>query len=314
VYGPIHWQELPELFMDFASSLTGKSPSTTGFGTEGALTKGPFNALLPVHDLNAALLSFVLTGHAGFTTAAGHVGPRYRVDHDVSMLVPELWCRMRPEERDPRFLVEHGLLERVPDLEVGSRRVLSSRLGWRITPRFVDRFLGRLFETPDRVFTEAMLRPETQDPEAFAAGVDAIVEAQTAVALGYFADGSVEAACPPLRVLLHVMAHGHHEGHGLDSPDLRALFTREAVLGSGWYRERLLEKQRRDVALFRRLLDSVEAVGAEEGPRDLEARRASARAQLARASDRAYLLELEGTIGADPALAPQPVSPPARAR
>ena len=40
VYNPIHYQELPELFMEFISSLTGKSPSTTGFGSEGALTKG----------------------------------------------------------------------------------------------------------------------------------------------------------------------------------------------------------------------------------------------------------------------------------
>jgi hypothetical protein len=41
VYGPIHYQELPELFMDFIASLSGKSPSTTGAGSEGALTKGP---------------------------------------------------------------------------------------------------------------------------------------------------------------------------------------------------------------------------------------------------------------------------------
>jgi hypothetical protein len=41
VYNPIHYQELPELFMDFICSLKGKSPSTTGFGSEGALTKGP---------------------------------------------------------------------------------------------------------------------------------------------------------------------------------------------------------------------------------------------------------------------------------
>ena len=62
VFNPIHYQELPELFMDFISSLTGKSPSTTGVGSEGALTKAPFNALLPVTDLNNALLSFILTG------------------------------------------------------------------------------------------------------------------------------------------------------------------------------------------------------------------------------------------------------------
>ena len=33
VYNPIHYQELPELFMDFICSLTGKSPSTTGAGS-----------------------------------------------------------------------------------------------------------------------------------------------------------------------------------------------------------------------------------------------------------------------------------------
>jgi len=47
VYNPIHYQEIPELFMDFICSLTGKSPSTTGAGSEGALTKGPFNMLTP---------------------------------------------------------------------------------------------------------------------------------------------------------------------------------------------------------------------------------------------------------------------------
>src|SRR5205823_14882710 len=89
VYNPIHYQEFPELFMDFICSLTGKSPATTGFGSEGALTKGPFNALPPIIDLNNALVSFILTEYAGFTTAAGSVGPNYRMDHDISMLVPE---------------------------------------------------------------------------------------------------------------------------------------------------------------------------------------------------------------------------------
>ena len=115
VYNPIHYQELPELFMDFICSLTGKSPSTTGFGSEGALTKGPFNALRPIVDLNNALVSFILTEYAGFTTAAGYIGPNFRVDHDISMLVPEIWCRMRAPERDPQFLIENGYLEKVDD-------------------------------------------------------------------------------------------------------------------------------------------------------------------------------------------------------
>src|SRR2546423_6728038 len=94
VYNPIHYQELPELFMDFVCSLTGKSPSTTGAGSEGALTKGPFNALRPAADLNNALVGFILTGLAGFSTAAGYIGPKVRVDHDVSLLIPEVWCRL----------------------------------------------------------------------------------------------------------------------------------------------------------------------------------------------------------------------------
>ncbi len=224
VYSPIHYQELPELFMEFISSLTGKSPSTTGFGSEGALTKGPFNALWPVVDLNNALVSAILTGYAGFTTSAGYVGPQVRVDHDISMLVPEIWCRMRVHERDPQFMIAEGLLERVEDFEFDGRTVLASRLGYRITPLFVDRFLGRLFETPDAVFTEEMLRPEKQSLELFAAGVDAIVEAQRRVALNYFEDGSVEAACPPLKALLHIMAHGEYEGMGLNDSRLSRAF------------------------------------------------------------------------------------------
>ncbi|HPW47559.1 MAG TPA: hypothetical protein PLJ56_07005, partial [Rectinema sp.] len=113
VYGPIHYQELPELFMDFVCSLTGKSPSTTGAGSEGALTKGPFNALVPTTDLNNALLGFILTGYAGFTTAAGHIGHKYKIDHDISLMMPELWSRLSPEERDPEFLKKNGYLEKV---------------------------------------------------------------------------------------------------------------------------------------------------------------------------------------------------------
>src|SRR5678815_6061672 len=79
VYNPIHYMEPPELFMEYICSMTGKSPSTTGAGSEGALTKGPFNALPPIHDLNLSLVSFVLTDLAVFSSAAGWLGPRCRV-------------------------------------------------------------------------------------------------------------------------------------------------------------------------------------------------------------------------------------------
>jgi hypothetical protein len=306
VYNPIHYQETPELFMEFISSLTGKSPSTTGFGSEGALTKSPFNALWPVVDLNNALVSAILTGDAGFTTSAGYVGPNVRVDHDVSMLVPEIWCRMRVHERAPQFLIEKGFLEKLEDFPLNGRTVQASRLGYRVTSLFVDRFLGRIFETPDAVFPEEMLRPEKQDLEMFAVGVNAIVEAQRLVALNYFEDKSVEAACPPLKALLHIMAHGNYEGMGTDDPRFRALFGRETLLESDWYKERLRVKQERDIALWRRhaaALDEFRKRNAElptAAPFAVEERVQDARTQMARVSAPVYLTELRGTIGADP--------------
>jgi hypothetical protein len=305
-FGPIHYQELPELFMEFISSLTGKSPATTGFGSEGALTKGPFNALWPVVDLNNALVSAILTGYAGFTTSAVCVGPHFRVDHDVSLLVPEIWCRMRVTERSPEYLIDNGFLEKVEDLEVDGRTVCASRLGYRITSLFVDRFLGRIFETPGAVFTQEMLRPELQDMGLFAAGVDAIVGSQRRVASLYFEDGSVEAACPPLKALLHIMACGSYEGMAIDDSRIRGMFTRESLLASDWYRQRLRVKQSRDIALWQRHLKSLETFQSENedgffpNGLNLDERLSAAHAQLARVSANAYLDELVGTIGADP--------------
>jgi hypothetical protein len=286
VYNPIHYQELPELFMDYICSLTGKSPSTTGFGSEGALTKGPFNALSPVIDINNALVSSILTEDTGFTTAAGYIGPNYRVDHDNSMLVPELWCRMRVAERDPRFLIENGYLEKVEDFEFDGRLVQASRLGYRITELFVDRFLGRIFEVPNAVFPEEILRPEKQDLTVFVKGVDAIVEAQRSVALNYFQDGSVESACPPIKALLHIMAYGDYQGMSANDPRLLAMFTRESLLASDWYRDRLRAKQCLDIALWTRHAAMVP----------------QAHEQLARVKSDLYLRELGGTIGADPSV------------
>ncbi len=317
VYNPIHYQELPELFMDFICSLTGKSPSTTGFGSEGALTKGPFNSVSPVVDLNNALVAAILTEYAGFTTASAYVGPRYRVDHDISMLAPEVWCRIRVPERDPQSWIAGGLLEKLNDFEWNGRTVRASRLGYRITALFRERFLGRIFETPDAVFPDEMLRPELQDMASFAAGVDAIVEAQERVARNYFYDGSVDAACPPLRALLHIMAHGQWQGHTVEAPEVRAMFTRESLLRSAWYQERLHAKQERDRALWTRHIEALENFGnakvgnanfgnASELPQlDIASLRAEARKQLARVSAVTYLTELAGTIGADP-LEPPP--------
>jgi hypothetical protein len=308
VYGPIHYQELPELFMDVICSLTGKSPSTTGAGSEGALTKGPFNALRTIVDLNAALVSYVLTGLAGFSTAAGFVGPNKRVDHDISLLIPEVWCRLTPQERDPAYLIAEGYLEPLRDFVHAGRVVLASRLGYRITARFARKFLGRVFDHPDRVFDEAYLRPETQDLEAFVDGVHNITEAQQRVALQAFEDGSVEQACPPLRALLSIMAHGSYEGKDAHHPDVRRQFTLEALQGSDWYRERLRAKQRVDERLWRRHVAALDGWLAENGATagaftaEVRRRRDFAVGQLDRITAPGYLEGLNGTLGVGPGL------------
>jgi hypothetical protein len=305
VYNPIHYQELPELFMDFICSLTGKSPSTTGFGSEGALTKGPFNALPPVIDINNAFVSAIVTGYAGFTTAAGHIGPNYRMDHDNSMLVPELWCRMRVFEREAPYLIAQGYFEKVEDLEFEGRKVLSSRLGYRMTASFVDHFLGRIFEVPGAVFPEELLRPEKQGLALFVSGVDAIIEAQRLVALNYFEDGSIEAACPPIKALLHIMAYGNYNGMTEKDEAFRALFRRETVMDSDWYKARLAAKQERDKALWCRhktALDQFLANGLDGDEAKWRTTLCIVGKRLAHVSSGEYLNELTGTIGLEPTI------------
>ena len=308
VFGPIHYQELPEAFMDFIASLTGKSPSTTGAGSEGALTKGPFNALPPIYDLNAALVSYVLTDLPVFSTAAGWLGPRCRVDHDISLLVPEIWARMTPEERTPRFLIDHGYLEQCTDWRHEGQPVLASRLGWRVTSRFVQTFCGRVLGNPSSLFDEEMLRPEGQDRAVFADGMDNIVQAMRTAAQSYFADGSIAHAVPPLAALLHIMRDGSWEGRDASHPEFRALFQRERVLASDWYRARLLAQQKRDVAHWQRRTAYLEAFLARPNYADLAAhfgvrdRLAAARDAAAAAAAPSYLERLAGTLGVDPTL------------
>jgi hypothetical protein len=292
--------------MDFICSLTGKSPSTTGFGSEGALTKRPFNALPPVVDVNNALVSMIVTGHAGFTTAAGFVGPAIQVDHDVSMLVPEIWCRMKSHERDPRYLIEAGYLEPLEDFVHAGRAIPASRLGYRITAAFVQRFLGRIFDSPAQVFSEPMLKPELQDFGQYVTGILAIAEAQRRVAMEYFEDGSIAAACPPLKALLHIMAHGHWEGKDVHSAEVRQLFDRKLVMASEWYRRRLQTKQARDKSLWQRHIQSLETIQHSSNHLLMSARIDVAtlltisKDRFAAVSRPEYVDDLRGTIGADP--------------
>jgi phosphoenolpyruvate carboxykinase (diphosphate) len=306
VYNPIHYQELPELFMDFICSLTGKSPSTTGVGSEGALTKGPFNALRPTSDLNNALVSFILTGYAGFSSSAGYVGPDMLVEHDISLLVPEIWARIKAENRDPQYLIENGYLEPLEDFEYEGQTVLASRLGYRITDRFVHGFMGKIFDNPQAVFTEELLKPEIQDMEPFVDGINNIVEAQQKVAKQYIDDGSVGDACPPLYALIHIMATGEYNGKNVQDASIRELFTRDSLLSSDWYLERLEIRQQREIALWEKHVKNLQAFSSLHGHEDeverldISSRLAEATTKLAYVSSKDYLDGLVGTIGADP--------------
>jgi phosphoenolpyruvate carboxykinase (diphosphate) len=99
--------------------------------------------------------------------------------------------------------------------------------------------MGRIFDNPEVVFDEDMLKPELQNMEEFADGINNIVEAQQKVAKAYIKDGSIEAAIPPLKAILYIMAEGTFEGKTADDPEIRKLFSRDYVVNCDWYKERL---------------------------------------------------------------------------
>jgi hypothetical protein len=291
--------------MDLITSLTGRSPSTTGFGSEGALTKGPFNSLRMTADLNAALVSFILTGLGGFSTAAGHIGPNVRVDHDISLLIPEVWCRMNAEERTPEYLIKNGLLEQVDDFQHDGQTIPAGRLGYRVTDQFVRWFFGRVFDNPNKLFDESILRPEQQGLDAFADGVLYIKDAQQQVAQQYLDDGSIEDACPPLRALLLIMAQGSFEGKTERDPEIRQMFTLKALLESDWYHERLVARQERDIRLWSGHVEYIEQFMANTHNTEvcermnLSQRQVFATTQLNSTQSNDYVKSLVGAIGLD---------------
>lgn len=306
VFNPIHYQELPELFIDFICSITGKSPSTTGFGSEGALTKGPFNNLLPAADLNNALLSYILTGYEPLTTAAGYVGPKYKVDHDISLLMPELISRMSVKERDPKYLIENGYLEPLEDFEYNGELIEASLLGYRITLKFVHHFLGRIFSNPDAIFNEEMLKPEVQDMDTFVQTLKNLAITQLRTAQSFMTDGTFEELCPPLQVLVKIMLDGQFEGKDRRHPDIRKMFTRESVMSSEWYKNRLKIKQQRDIRYWSEQIDYMKSVMLKPSYKEaierlrLNDRLVAAEAKLTEVKSEQYLESLIGTIGADP--------------
>jgi hypothetical protein len=102
------------------------------------------------------------------------------------------------------------------------------------------------------------------------------------------------------------MAYGSWENKDANHPEFRRLFTREALLESEWYEERLRVKQARDVTLWQRHVQRLTEFLAlpshlEEARRlGIHERLARAKQELERVSSNDYLSALHGTIGADP--------------
>ena len=258
-------------------------------------------------DLNSAFLSYALTGDDGWVSCAGFVGPYVRVNHDISMLVPEVFSRMSAAERSSASLIAEGALERIEDFEHNGETVLASRLGYRMTQAFARMYFGRIFLHPHSVFTDEMLRPELQDVDVFAESMATIVATHQRVAQAYFDDGTIELAVPPLKALLEIMAHGTSaEGWDLGTPEFRALFTRDSVLASAWYAERLDAKQAaaasRAEAGLNALRTFIQTPGNEEPSQrlDVPTRIEAAEAEYARFSSPEYRSVIVGTVGRQP--------------
>jgi len=105
--------------------------------------------------------------------------------------------------------------------------------------------------------------------------------------------------------LLHIMAYGEYQGMRENDPNFLDMFTRESLLASDWYNDRLRAKQFIDIALWTRhtaALDGLLASGMPTDQIDCESRLVQAREQLKRVKSDGYLDELIGTIGADPSV------------
>jgi hypothetical protein len=101
------------------------------------------------------------------------------------------------------------------------------------------------------------------------------------------------------------MAEGSYQGKTIDDPSIREMFTRDHLLQSDWYKERLKIKQQREAALWQRNLDYIEQkmdkVSESELDlwSDLQQRMERAEEMLAWVNSDAYLEQLQGTLGAD---------------
>jgi hypothetical protein len=104
------------------------------------------------------------------------------------------------------------------------------------------------------------------------------------------------------------MAHGQFQGMDAHHPQIRAMFNRDYLLASDWYRERLRTKQQNDIALWQRYVNYLQEFERDyHNPQldeklQLASRYQYAQHRLQTVQSPAYLESLSGTLGTDPSV------------
>ena len=210
---------------------------------------------------------------------------------------------MDSHERNPKFLIAGGYLERCENFHHRENLVQAERLGYRITKKFVKVFAGRVFSSPHTIFSDEMLRPEKQDMDIFAASMATIVDAHRRAALLIGEGQGIGEAIPPLQALLRIAIDGECDGMTLRDEKFRAMFTREAVIGSDWYLARLKKYQQYQIEHLANGLSYVAATGKSHGKNpagsaiDFEGRERAIAKELEFVKTDSYVISLIGTLG-----------------
>ena len=103
-----------------------------------------------------------------------------------------------------------------------------------------------------------------------------------------------------------MMAYGNYEGKEMSDPELRGYFTRDYIINSDWYKDRLKLKQQKDISFYTKQINYLETFISNPGntqqviEMDLNGRLQTVKDLYNEANTEAYLKGLEGTIGADP--------------
>ena len=108
-----------------------------------------------------------------------------------------------------------------------------------------------------------------------------------------------------MKALLHIMVDGSFESKTIRDAEIRNLFTKESLLASDWYTDRLRLRQLREQQLWQRHVQSLETFfNSNEFPEEkismnISGRLEKSRQRLSTVLSAEYLTELQGTLGAD---------------